>query len=66
MKKILIAATVVGTAAAGLIIYLRNRDKADELLERAKEAARKTTRRLNDNMHKVNGKATELWSNSMG
>ncbi|MET7001537.1 hypothetical protein [Chitinophaga defluvii] len=66
MKKILIAASVVGTAAAGLIIYLKNRDKADKLLERAKEAARKTTRRLNNNMHQVNGKATQLWSNSMG
>jgi hypothetical protein len=66
MKKLLIAATVVGAAAAGVLLYMQNRDKADELLDRARRAARKTSRKLNKSMHHVNGKASKLWSKSMG
>ena len=52
MNKILIAATIVGAAAAGVIIYLRTRTKGDpeNALDHADHLAKSHIRKVN---HKV-------------
>lgn len=39
MKKALIAASIVGAAAAGVILYLTNRSRAEKLLDNLNESA---------------------------
>jgi hypothetical protein len=39
MKKILIAAGIVGTAAAGVFLYMRNRNKTSKTLHKFADAA---------------------------
>lgn len=39
MKKALIAASIVGAAAAGVIIYLTNRSRAEKLLDDLNDSA---------------------------
>jgi hypothetical protein len=39
MKKILIAAGIVGTAAAGVFLYMRNRNKTSQTLHKFADAA---------------------------
>jgi len=52
MNKILIAASIVGAAAAGVIIYLRTRTKGDpeNALDHANHVAKSHIRKVN---HKV-------------
>ena len=52
MNKILIAAAIVGAAAAGVIIYLRTRTKGDpeNALKHANHVAKSHIRKVN---HKV-------------
>lgn len=40
MKNIVIAASVLGAAAAGVFLYMKNRDKADAALKDVRDAAR--------------------------
>jgi hypothetical protein len=51
MKKILIAASIVGAAAAGVILYFRKRNSASGQME---DAATDANRTMNKNMDKVN------------
>ncbi|MCK7555358.1 hypothetical protein MKQ70_10230 [Chitinophaga sedimenti] len=40
MKNILITASVLGAAAAGVILYMRNRDRVDTAIGEVKDNAR--------------------------
>ncbi|WPQ61963.1 hypothetical protein SIO70_26735 [Chitinophaga sancti] len=62
MKKALIAATIVGAAAAGVIYYLTNRSRAEQILDElndtadegrrlAKKHLRKTRKKVNNMIH---------------
>ena len=50
MKKILIAATFVGAAGAGVILYLRNRLSASANEGNARHTAADAYKKLNDHM----------------
>ena len=47
MRKIIIAASVLGTAAAGVFWYMKNRQRADQALNDVKDAARNAYHKLN-------------------
>lgn len=62
MKKALIAASIVGAAAAGVILYLSNRSRAEQVLDElsntadegrriAKKHLRKTHKKVNNMIH---------------
>lgn len=55
MKKILIAASIVGAAAAGVIVYFRKRNSAGDMEGSAKHAD-KTAK---SHIRKVNNKVKE-------
>lgn len=57
MKNLLIAATVVGAAAAGVILYMRNRDRADEALANVKDAAKNAYRKMDKMAKKASKRA---------
>lgn len=40
MKNIIVAASVLGATAAGILLYMKNREKADAALRDVKDAAR--------------------------
>lgn len=40
MKNIIVAASVLGATAAGIFLYMKNREKADAALKDVKDAAR--------------------------
>jgi ElaB/YqjD/DUF883 family membrane-anchored ribosome-binding protein len=46
MKNIIIAASVLGTAAAGVFWYMKNRQRADAALNDVKDAARNAYNRM--------------------
>jgi hypothetical protein len=58
MKKALIAATIVGAAAAGVILYLtkgnRSRNFFDELTDGAQDAGKLASRHLRKTQKKIN------------
>jgi len=51
MKSILIAATIVGAAAAGVILYLRNRNAAATSAGNVVDAARDAYNTMNKGMN---------------
>jgi len=53
MKKILIAAAVVGAATAGVILYLRKRSVADKLEDAAEHADRTGKNHIRKVNHKI-------------
>ncbi|MGE5519356.1 MAG: hypothetical protein ACM3VS_05450 [Candidatus Dadabacteria bacterium] len=53
MKNILIAASVVAAAGAGLILYLRKRDTISYKAGDVVDAASKAYKNLNDNMGRI-------------
>jgi hypothetical protein len=59
MKKILMAATAVGAATAGVILYLRNRNSDQKTIE---NSAKDTYRTMNDGL----GKVERLGQHAMG
>ena len=61
MKKILIAATIVGAAGAGVILYLRNRNNQTGSKE-VEDAAKDAYRTMNANM----GRVERLGQHAMG
>ncbi|NSL86633.1 hypothetical protein [Chitinophaga solisilvae] len=70
MKKILIASTVVGSVAAGLILLLANRDKARRLLDKTTAAADDAVAALKNKygkgQHNNNEVTPDVYSNAMG
>lgn len=58
MKKIIIAASIVGAAAAGVYIYLRNRSAADKM----EDAADHAEHQAKSHIRKVNHKVKEALS----
>ena len=56
MKKILIAASIVGAAAAGVILYLRNRSS---VAAQAEDAAGHANHIAKSHIRKVNHKVKE-------
>ena len=61
MKSILIAATIVAAAGAGLILYLRNRNSGEGSKE-IKDAAKNAYNTMNDGI----GKVERLGQHAMG
>jgi hypothetical protein len=59
MKKILMAATAVGAATAGVILYLRNRNSDQKTIENSAKDAYRT---MNDGF----GKVERLGQHAMG
>jgi hypothetical protein len=59
MKKIFMAATAVGAATAGVIIYLRNRNSEQKTIENSAKDAYRT---MNNGL----GKVERLGQHSMG
>ena len=63
MKNILIAAGVVGAAAAGVILYMKNREKVNnklsELSDSAKDAAKEAYAKMNKHLHKTEKRTTD-------
>ena len=59
MKKAMIAASIVGAAAAGAILYFvrRNRVMMDDTSDTAEKASRMARRHLRKNAQKVNDMA---------
>lgn len=59
MKKTMIAASIVGAAAAGAILYFvrRNRVMMDDTSDTAEKASRTARRHLRKNPQKVNDMA---------
>jgi uncharacterized membrane-anchored protein YhcB (DUF1043 family) len=48
MKKALIAASIVGAAAAGVILYLANRSRAEQLLDNLNDTVEDLTDRADE------------------
>ncbi len=59
MRKIIIAASVLGTAAAGVFWYMKNRQRADQALNDVKDAARNAYHKLNHKAKKMSSRAQE-------
>jgi hypothetical protein len=63
MKKAMIAATIVGVAAAGVIMYLTKRGNVKEVLDEisgeAKNAGRLASRHLRKTKEKINNILSE-------
>ena len=53
MKNILITASVLGAAAAGIVLYMRNRDRVDTAIADVKDNARNAFRKLNKQARKA-------------
>ncbi|MGX5817346.1 hypothetical protein ACWKWU_04070 [Chitinophaga lutea] len=60
MKNIIIAASVLGAAAAGVVWYTRNRRQADAAIGQMKDAARNAYKKM-----QRKGKEAVRMSNSM-
>lgn len=57
MNKIIIAASVLGTAAAGIFWYMKNRQRADAAIDDMKQAARNTYNRVKERAAEASHKA---------
>ncbi|MFY0255314.1 hypothetical protein ACDQ55_15315 [Chitinophaga sp. 30R24] len=66
MKKILIAAVAVGTAASLVMLYLQKRRQGGNLLDDAKDAVDRSTRRMRKYMRQTKDKTDHIYSNAMG
>lgn len=65
MKNIVIAASVIGAAAAGVIMYMRNRDRADAALANVKDAAKNAYRKMDKLTRKAGRKANHVAREAM-
>lgn len=65
MKNIIIAASVLGTAAAGVFLYMRNRQRADAALHDLKDAAKNAYNRMHRQGKKAARKADGMISESL-
>ena len=57
MKKVLIAAGIVGTAAAGAILYMRNRNQTAKTMHQVADAAGDTHQKVKKYFKKANKEA---------
>ncbi|GEP90007.1 hypothetical protein SAMN05660909_01425 [Chitinophaga terrae (ex Kim and Jung 2007)] len=60
MKKILIAATLVGAAGAGLFMYMRQRNQGGKIMDDMNGLADKATQKLKKHWRKITQTADEL------
>lgn len=65
MKNILITATVLGAAAAGVVLYMRNRDRVDGAIADVKDNARNAFRKLNKQARKAEKNAHQNMQHAM-
>ncbi|MGN6619329.1 MAG: hypothetical protein ACTHJ5_19290 [Ilyomonas sp.] len=61
MKNILIAALVVGVAAAGVILYLNNRDELSETWDELSDSAEDAYDKANSKMSNAKRKAEQAF-----
>ena len=61
MKNILIAALVVGVAAAGVILYLNNKDEVSETWDELSDSAEDAYDKMNSKMTKAKRKAKQAF-----
>ena len=61
MKNILIAALVVGVAAAGVILYLNNRDELAETWDELSDSAEDAYDKVDSKMSKAKKKAKQAF-----
>lgn len=60
MKKAMIAASIVGAAAAGVILYLTNRNRAQQLLDDVSESAEEGRRIAKNHLRKSQKKVNNM------
>lgn len=60
MKKAMIAASIVGAAAAGVILYLTNRNRAQQLLDDVSEGAEEGRRIAKNHLRKSQKKVNHM------
>ncbi|SFW17881.1 hypothetical protein [Chitinophaga sancti] len=65
MKKALIAASIVGAAAAGVIIYLTNRSRAEKLMDDLNETADEGRRIAKKHFRKTHKKVNHMINEHM-
>ncbi|QEH41243.1 hypothetical protein [Chitinophaga sp. XS-30] len=65
MKNVIIAASLIGAAAAGVILYMRNRDRADAALESVKDAAKNAYKKMDKFTRKAGRKANHVAKEAM-
>lgn len=65
MKNVIIAASVIGAAAAGVIMYMRNRDRADAAFESVKDAAKNAYRKMDKFTRKAGKRANHVAKEAM-
>ena len=65
MKNILIAAGIVGAAAAGAIIYMRNRNKTASVAHDLADAAGDAHEGIKNHFRKANKEAKREFDNAM-
>ncbi|WP_295124424.1 hypothetical protein [uncultured Chitinophaga sp.] len=65
MKNILIAASVLGAAAAGIVLYMRNRDRVDTAIAEVKDNAKNAFRKMNKHYRKTEKNAQNVMQHAM-
>jgi hypothetical protein len=65
MKNILIAAGLVGTAAAGVILYMRNRNQTSRTMHDVADAAGDAHDAIKNHMKKANREMKAEMNNAM-
>ena len=65
MKKIIIAASLVGTAVAGAFWLMKNRNRAESALNDIKDAARNAYRKMDKHARKAGRKANHVMQEQM-
>ncbi|MBO9728479.1 MAG: hypothetical protein J7623_07545 [Chitinophaga sp.] len=66
MKKILIAAAAVGTAASLVILYLRKRYPGEQMIDDARDVVQDSIGTMRKYTKKAKDKANGIYSNAMG
>jgi hypothetical protein len=65
MKNILITATVLGAAAAGVVLYMRNRDRVDSAIADVKDNAKNAFRKMNKQYRKAEKNGQQAMQHAM-
>lgn len=65
MKNILITASVLGAAAAGVILYMRNRDRVDTAIGEVKDNARNAFKKMNKHYRRAEKNAQHSMQHAM-
>jgi hypothetical protein len=60
MKKAMIAASIVGAAAAGVILYLSNRSRSQQLLDEVSDSVDEGRRIAKNHLRKSKGKLNNI------